>query len=132
MLEEKKARVAYRAPTESEKRNYYAIYELVFDSHFSASKKRSVMTAVLGYEAWSWRVVGSFSTKRRPPRIGRNPKTGEKVDVPAKVAASDQQQPATEIEKVLAMRRYSDLKKQTDKNYAARLRQQLTNASQNI
>jgi hypothetical protein len=32
------------------------------------------------------------------------------------------------MEKVLAMRRYSDLKKQTDKNYAARLRQQLANA----
>ncbi len=58
MADEKRARVAYREPAEAEKRNYYAIYELVFDSHFSLSKKRSVMTAVLGYEAWSWRVVG--------------------------------------------------------------------------
>jgi hypothetical protein len=58
MTEQAKARVAYREPTETEKRNYYAIYELVFDSHFSRAKKRSVMTAVLGYEAWSWRVVG--------------------------------------------------------------------------
>jgi len=39
-----------------------------------------------------------------------------------------QQQPATEMEKVLAMRRFSDLKKQTDKNYPARLRQQLASA----
>jgi hypothetical protein len=53
---------------------------------------------------------------------------GRVGQVVAKIAASDQQKPATEIEKVLAMRRYSDLKKQTDKNYAARLRQQLANA----
>jgi hypothetical protein len=45
----------------------------------------------------------------------------------AKIAASDQQQPATEMEKVLAMRRYSNLKKMSDRNYAARLRQQLAN-----
>lgn len=31
------------------------------------------------------RGFGSFSTNRRPPRIGRNPKTGEKVEVPAKI-----------------------------------------------
>jgi hypothetical protein len=53
---------------------------------------------------------------------------GRVGQVVAKIAASDQQKPATEMEKVLAMRRYSDLKKQTDKNYAARLRQQLANA----
>lgn len=29
------------------------------------------------------RGFGTFSLKYRPPRIGRNPKTGEKVDVPA-------------------------------------------------
>jgi integration host factor subunit beta len=32
------------------------------------------------------RGFGSFALKYRPPRIGRNPKTGEKVQVPAKVA----------------------------------------------
>lgn len=31
------------------------------------------------------RGFGSFSTNRRKPRTGRNPKTGEKVEVPAKV-----------------------------------------------
>lgn len=30
------------------------------------------------------RGFGTFNLKRRPPRIGRNPKTGEKVEVPAK------------------------------------------------
>jgi integration host factor subunit beta len=30
------------------------------------------------------RGFGSFSTNLRKPRIGRNPKTGEKVEVPAK------------------------------------------------
>jgi hypothetical protein len=30
------------------------------------------------------------------------------------------------------MRRYSDLKKQTDRNYAARLRQQLANAEARV
>jgi integration host factor subunit beta len=31
------------------------------------------------------RGFGSFSTILRKPRIGRNPKTGERVEVPAKV-----------------------------------------------
>ena len=31
------------------------------------------------------RGFGSFSTNLRKPRIGRNPKTGERVEVPAKV-----------------------------------------------
>ena len=61
-----------------------------------------------------------------PPSIVKQ--QGRVSQVVAKIAASDQQKPATEMEKVLAMRRYSDLKKQTDKNYAARLRQQLANA----
>jgi integration host factor subunit beta len=30
------------------------------------------------------RGFGSFRTRQRKPRIGRNPKTGERVDVPAK------------------------------------------------
>ena len=30
------------------------------------------------------RGFGSFRTRQRKPRTGRNPKTGEKVDVPAK------------------------------------------------
>lgn len=31
------------------------------------------------------RGFGSFSTKTRNPRVGRNPKTGDAVEVPAKV-----------------------------------------------
>lgn len=31
------------------------------------------------------RGFGSFTTKRRSPRVGRNPKTGEAVQVPSKV-----------------------------------------------
>ena len=29
---------------------------------------------------------GTFATKRRPPRTGRNPRTGEAVSIPASVA----------------------------------------------
>ena len=65
-----------------------------------------------------------------PPSIVKQ--QGRVGQVVAKIAASDQQKPATEMEKVLAMRRYSDLKKQTDKNYAARLRQQLANAETRV
>jgi integration host factor subunit beta len=32
------------------------------------------------------RGFGSFDLHHRPPRIGRNPKTGETVNLPAKVA----------------------------------------------
>lgn len=61
----------------------------------------------------------------QPSLVKQQGRVGQLV---TQIAASDQQQPATEMEKVLAMRRYSDLKKQADKNYAARLRQQLANA----
>jgi len=44
------------------------------------------------------------------------------------IAASKQQQPPTELEKVLAMRRSAAIKKRTDKAYAQRLRQQLASA----
>jgi len=42
--------------------------------------------------------------------------------------ASQAQLPATELDKVLAMRQAADLQKRTDKAYAKRLRQQLANA----
>jgi len=32
------------------------------------------------------RGFGSFELRQRPPRLGRNPKTGEAVNLPAKVA----------------------------------------------
>lgn len=58
MANKSKKAKEYKEPSESEKLNLYRIYELIYDNHFSLPKKRSVMTAVLGYETWSWRVVG--------------------------------------------------------------------------
>ena len=65
-----------------------------------------------------------------PPNIVKQ--QGRVGQVVAKIAASDQQKPATEMERVLAMRRYSELKKQTDRNYAAQLRKQLTVATAHV
>ncbi len=48
--------------------------------------------------------------------------------VVGQIAVSDARQPATELEKVLAMRQMSALQKRTDKTYAEKLRQQLANA----
>lgn len=48
--------------------------------------------------------------------------------VMANIAVGDQQKPPTELEKVLAMRNVSKLKKRTDAAYAQRLRQQLAKA----
>ena len=48
--------------------------------------------------------------------------------VVTQMAASDAQQPATEMDIVLAMRAYSDIKKRNDRLYAERLRQQLAKA----
>lgn len=45
------------------------------------------------------------------------------------IAASDQQQEPTEMDKVLAMRNYADMKKRNDKLYAHRLQQQLAKAA---
>jgi uncharacterized protein YoxC len=44
------------------------------------------------------------------------------------IAASDEKQQPTEIDKVIAMRAYSDMKKRTNKHYAERLRKQLAQA----
>lgn len=40
------------------KRAIYEIYKLIYASPFTMLKKRSLMTAALGMEEWSWRVVG--------------------------------------------------------------------------
>ena len=49
---------------------------------------RTILDAVSQSLATGKRVeirgFGSFSLNYRPPRVGRNPKTGEKVDVPEK------------------------------------------------
>src|SRR5579859_3725593 len=51
------------------------IVETIFDS---------VITALQGGDKIEIRGFGSFRIRQRNPRIGRNPKTGERVDVPAK------------------------------------------------
>ena len=48
--------------------------------------------------------------------------------VVGQIAAGEQQQPPTEMDKVMAMRQYAAVKKQTDRTYAERLRQLLTKA----
>jgi integration host factor subunit beta len=51
------------------------IVETIFDS---------VIKALQGGDKIEIRGFGSFRIRQRNPRIGRNPKTGERVEVPAK------------------------------------------------
>ena len=44
----------------------------------------SVVQALHSGDKIEIRGFGSFRTRRRQPRVGRNPKTGARVDVPAK------------------------------------------------
>src|ERR1043166_990845 len=60
---------------EFNKRDAEVIVETVFDS---------IITALQKGEKVELRGFGSFRTRERGPRRGRNPKTGEPVDVPAK------------------------------------------------
>ena len=53
--------------------------EVIVDTLFD-----SVINALRSGDKIEIRGFGSFRTRQRNPRIGRNPKTGEKVDVPAK------------------------------------------------
>ena len=53
--------------------------EVIVDTLFDA-----VISALKDGDKIEIRGFGSFRTRQRKPRIGRNPKTGEKVDVPAK------------------------------------------------
>jgi integration host factor subunit beta len=57
------------------RRDGEVIVETLFDSIISALK---------GSDKVEVRGFGSFRTRQRKPRIGRNPKTGESVAVPAK------------------------------------------------
>ncbi|MDX8395908.1 MAG: integration host factor subunit beta [Mariprofundaceae bacterium] len=54
--------------------------EVVVNEIFAA-----IGDALAGGDRVELRGFGSFSTKRRNPRIGRNPKTGASVEVPAKI-----------------------------------------------
>jgi len=60
---------------ELNKRDAEVIVETVFES---------IITALQKGEKVELRGFGSFRTRERGPRRGRNPKTGEPVDVPAK------------------------------------------------
>ena len=44
----------------------------------------SIVKALKSSEKIEIRGFGSFRTRQRQPRVGRNPKTGARVDVPAK------------------------------------------------
>ena len=56
--------------------------EIIVDTVFS-----SVLEAVHPGEKVELRGFGSFRLRHREPRRGRNPKTGEQVDVPSKRVA---------------------------------------------
>lgn len=60
---------------ESTRKDAEAIVETVFDS---------VIKSLQADDKIEVRGFGSFRTRRRRGRIGRNPKTGAKVDVPPK------------------------------------------------
>jgi integration host factor subunit beta len=51
------------------------IIEAIFDSMVRALRRGDKVEI---------RGLGSFRTRQRQPRVGRNPKTGERVEVPAK------------------------------------------------
>jgi hypothetical protein len=61
----------------------------------------------------------------QPSVLAQQARVGKVVK---QIAASDAAKPASEMDKVLAMRQMATMKKQTDKGYAQRLRQQLASA----
>jgi len=61
--------------TETSRKDSEVIVETIFDS---------VVRALRAGEKVEIRGFGSFRTRQRQPRVGRNPKTGARVDVPAK------------------------------------------------
>src|ERR1700719_3069526 len=61
--------------TELPRKESETIVETIFDSIIEAIQKG---------EKIEIRGFGSFRTRQRKSRVGRNPKTGEKVEVPAK------------------------------------------------
>ena len=72
--------------------------------------------------------------QRRPVQVQPSVVTQQRkvAGVVGRLAASDQQQPPTEMDKVMAMRQYAAVKRQTDKTYAERLRQWLAKAEANL
>ncbi|MCF8198991.1 MAG: integration host factor subunit beta [Sulfuritalea sp.] len=68
------ARLAERFPQLAAKDADYAV-KMMLDA-LTAALVRSDRIEIRGF--------GSFALNYRPPRVGRNPKSGEKVQVPAK------------------------------------------------
>ena len=69
-LIEEVSRVVEMTRKESE-----VIVEAIFDS---------IVRSLRANDKIEIRGFGSFRTRQRKPRVGRNPKTGERVEVPAK------------------------------------------------
>jgi len=61
--------------TELPRKESESIVETIFDSIIESLQKGDKIEI---------RGFGSFRTRQRKPRVGRNPKTGERVEVPAK------------------------------------------------
>jgi|SRR5580700_7604775 integration host factor subunit beta len=69
-LIEEISRVVEMSPKES-----HVIVETIFDS---------IVRSLGGGDKVEIRGFGSFRTRQRQPRLGRNPKTGTRVEVPSK------------------------------------------------
>jgi hypothetical protein len=69
------------------------------------------------------------NNRLQPSMVKQQARVGKVV---AQIAASDQKQQPTEMDKVMAMRSYATMKKQNDKLYAQRLRQQLASAEKAV
>ena len=61
--------------TDVTRRDSEVIVETIFDS---------IVHSLRAGDKIEIRGFGSFRTRQRKPRVGRNPKTGARVDVPAK------------------------------------------------
>ena len=46
------------SPSDEVKQQIYQFYKLIYESNFTFAKKKTLMTAALGMQDWSWRVVG--------------------------------------------------------------------------
>lgn len=58
---------------------------VAIDADFAVRMILDAMTAALVRgDRIETRGFGSFEIRRKPPRVGRNPRSGEKVQVPAK------------------------------------------------
>ncbi len=62
----------------------------------------------------------------QPAPVQRQARVNQVV---SQIAASDQQKPASEMDKVMAMRKYANIKKQAKQNYVSSLQQQLASVA---